>query len=195
MWMQHLQKKKKKNNKKKKKQKKKKKKKRNHKKKKKKKKKQKKKKKKKKKKNQTKKKKGRQISRPSITLRTWRTFHGAAVAVAEYRDGKVLAWAPDADPQAVQETIAGVLGIKKEDVTCHVTLLGRLRTQVETGQVAEALFSPTTRQAGQGCLEPRRRIFTSIFSLRRRDVHESRHWRMASRPRGSGTVYPPIVRL
>jgi isoquinoline 1-oxidoreductase beta subunit len=36
----------------------------------------------------------------------------------------VLAWAPTQNPQAVQETIAGVLGIKKEDVTCHVTLLG-----------------------------------------------------------------------
>jgi Aerobic-type carbon monoxide dehydrogenase, large subunit CoxL/CutL homologs len=46
------------------------------------------------------------------------------VAVAEYRDGKVLAFAPTQNPQAVQETIAGVLGIKKEDVTCHVTLLG-----------------------------------------------------------------------
>jgi len=46
------------------------------------------------------------------------------VAVAEYRDGKVLAWVPTQNPQAVQETIAGVLGIKKEDVTCHVTLLG-----------------------------------------------------------------------
>jgi len=46
------------------------------------------------------------------------------VAVAEYRDGKVRAWAPTQNPQAVQETIAGVLGIKKEDVTCHVTLLG-----------------------------------------------------------------------
>jgi isoquinoline 1-oxidoreductase subunit beta len=46
------------------------------------------------------------------------------VAVAEYRDGKVLAWVPTQDPQAVQETIAAVLGIKKEDVTCHVTLLG-----------------------------------------------------------------------
>src|SRR6266852_9940112 len=40
------------------------------------------------------------------------------VAVAEYRDGKVLAWAPTQNPQAVQETIASVLGIRKEDVTC-----------------------------------------------------------------------------
>src|ERR1700686_5356454 len=46
------------------------------------------------------------------------------VAVAEYRDGKVMAWAPPQNPQAVQETIASVLGIKKEEVTCHVTLLG-----------------------------------------------------------------------
>jgi isoquinoline 1-oxidoreductase beta subunit len=46
------------------------------------------------------------------------------VAVAEYRDGKVTAWACTQNPQGVQDTIAKVLGIKKEDVTCHVTLLG-----------------------------------------------------------------------
>jgi isoquinoline 1-oxidoreductase subunit beta len=46
------------------------------------------------------------------------------VAVAEYREGKVLAWAPTQNPQAVQETISALLGIKKQDVTCHVTLLG-----------------------------------------------------------------------
>lgn len=46
------------------------------------------------------------------------------VAVAEYRDGKVVAWAPTQNPQAVQATIAGILKIKKEDVTCHVSLLG-----------------------------------------------------------------------
>ena len=45
-------------------------------------------------------------------------------AVAEYRDGKVVTWAPTQSPQAVQGTIAQVLGIKPEDVTCHVTLLG-----------------------------------------------------------------------
>ncbi|MGB9073109.1 MAG: molybdopterin cofactor-binding domain-containing protein [Terriglobales bacterium] len=61
------------------------------------------------------------------------------VAVAEYRDGKVLAWAPTQDPQAVQETIAGVLGIKKEDVTCHVTLLGGgFGRKSKPDQVAEA---------------------------------------------------------
>ena len=61
------------------------------------------------------------------------------VAVAEYRDGKVLAWAPTQSPQAVQETIASVLGIKKEDVTCHVTLLGGgFGRKSKPDQVAEA---------------------------------------------------------
>ncbi len=46
------------------------------------------------------------------------------VALADYRDGKVVAWAPTQNPQAVQDTVAQVLGIKKEDVICHVTLLG-----------------------------------------------------------------------
>jgi isoquinoline 1-oxidoreductase subunit beta len=61
------------------------------------------------------------------------------VAVAEYRDGKVLAWAPTQNPQAVQDTIAAVLGIKKEDVTCHVTLLGGgFGRKSKPDQVAEA---------------------------------------------------------
>ena len=46
------------------------------------------------------------------------------VAVADFRDGKVTAWAPTQNPQAVQETIAKALGITKENVICHVTLLG-----------------------------------------------------------------------
>ncbi len=46
------------------------------------------------------------------------------VALANYQDGKVEAWAPTQDPQAVQETVGTVLGIPKENVTCHVTLLG-----------------------------------------------------------------------
>jgi isoquinoline 1-oxidoreductase subunit beta len=46
------------------------------------------------------------------------------VAVADYRDGRVEAWAPVQDPQSVQETVGKVLGIPKENVTCHVTLLG-----------------------------------------------------------------------
>jgi isoquinoline 1-oxidoreductase beta subunit len=45
-------------------------------------------------------------------------------AVAEFKDGKVLAYAAVQDPQAVQDTVAKALGIDKKDVTCHVTLLG-----------------------------------------------------------------------
>lgn len=46
------------------------------------------------------------------------------VAVADFRDGKLEAWAPTQNPQGVQENIAQLLGIRKEDVRCHVTLLG-----------------------------------------------------------------------
>jgi isoquinoline 1-oxidoreductase subunit beta len=46
------------------------------------------------------------------------------VAVADFRDGKVEAWVPTQNPQGVQENIAQLVGIRKEDVTCHVTLLG-----------------------------------------------------------------------
>jgi len=46
------------------------------------------------------------------------------VAVADFRDGKVTTWAPTQNPQAVQDTVATALGIPKENVTCHVTLLG-----------------------------------------------------------------------
>jgi isoquinoline 1-oxidoreductase beta subunit len=45
-------------------------------------------------------------------------------AVAEFKDGKVVAWTCTQNPQAVQETVASAVGIKPEDVTCHVTLLG-----------------------------------------------------------------------
>ena len=45
-------------------------------------------------------------------------------AVAEFNGGKATIWAPTQNPQAVQEAVAAVLGIKKEDVICHVTLLG-----------------------------------------------------------------------
>lgn len=46
------------------------------------------------------------------------------VAIADYRDGKVTCWTSVQNPQAAQETIAAALDIKKEDVTCHVMLLG-----------------------------------------------------------------------
>ena len=46
------------------------------------------------------------------------------VAVADFRDGKVTAWAPTQNPQAVQDTVAKAVGITKDNVICHVTLLG-----------------------------------------------------------------------
>jgi len=46
------------------------------------------------------------------------------VAVAEFKNGKVVAWAPTQNPQAVQDTVAKAVGISPQDVTCHVTLLG-----------------------------------------------------------------------
>jgi isoquinoline 1-oxidoreductase beta subunit len=45
-------------------------------------------------------------------------------AVADFKDGKVVIHAATQNPQAVQDTVAGALGIDKKDVECHVTLLG-----------------------------------------------------------------------
>jgi isoquinoline 1-oxidoreductase beta subunit len=46
------------------------------------------------------------------------------MALAVVRGDRVEAWTCTQNPQAVQETIGSVLGIPKENVTCHVTLLG-----------------------------------------------------------------------
>lgn len=46
------------------------------------------------------------------------------VAVAEWKNGKVTAWCPTQNPQAVQEAVSAAMGIKQQDVICHVTLLG-----------------------------------------------------------------------
>jgi isoquinoline 1-oxidoreductase subunit beta len=46
------------------------------------------------------------------------------VALAHYRDGKVEVWAPTQNPQSVQNIIFQKMGIPKENVTCHVPLLG-----------------------------------------------------------------------
>jgi len=45
-------------------------------------------------------------------------------AVANYQDGKVEIWAASQHPMAVRDTIAEVLGIEKENVLVHITLLG-----------------------------------------------------------------------
>ena len=46
------------------------------------------------------------------------------VAVAEVVDGGCQAWVPTQNPQAAQDEVAGALGLDKERVTVHVTLLG-----------------------------------------------------------------------
>ncbi len=46
------------------------------------------------------------------------------VALADCKDGKVTLWAPTQSPQTVQDIVSKELGIAKEDVICHVTLLG-----------------------------------------------------------------------
>ncbi len=45
-------------------------------------------------------------------------------ALAHYADGKVEIWAPTQNPQGAQEAVAAAVGLKKEDVTVNVTLLG-----------------------------------------------------------------------
>jgi isoquinoline 1-oxidoreductase beta subunit len=45
-------------------------------------------------------------------------------AVAEFKNGKVTAWAATQNPQAVQDAVAKALKIDKKNVICHVTLLG-----------------------------------------------------------------------
>jgi isoquinoline 1-oxidoreductase beta subunit len=46
------------------------------------------------------------------------------VAVADVQGEKVTVWSPTQDPQNVQEQVAKALGTKKENVLCHVTMLG-----------------------------------------------------------------------
>jgi isoquinoline 1-oxidoreductase beta subunit len=46
------------------------------------------------------------------------------VALAEFKDGKAMLWAPTQNPQAAQDIVSKELGIPKEDVICNVALLG-----------------------------------------------------------------------
>jgi isoquinoline 1-oxidoreductase beta subunit len=46
------------------------------------------------------------------------------VALAEFKDGKVTAWAPTQNPQTAQAIVSSELGIPPENAICHVTLLG-----------------------------------------------------------------------
>jgi isoquinoline 1-oxidoreductase beta subunit len=99
------------------------------------------------------------------------------------------------NPQAVQETIAGVLGIKKEDVTCHVTLLGGgFGRKSKPDQVAEAAV--LSKQLGKP---------VKVVWSREDDIHfdffhsvAAMYMKAAVGPDGKPTawlqrtVYPPI---
>lgn len=117
------------------------------------------------------------------------------VAVAEYRDGKVRAWAPTQNPQAVQDTVATVLGIKKEDVTCHVTLLGgAFGRKSKPDQVAEAAV--LSKKLGK----PVKVVWTREDDIRFDFFHSvaAMYMKAAIGPDGKPTawlqrtVYPPI---
>ncbi|HKU28388.1 MAG TPA: molybdopterin cofactor-binding domain-containing protein [Candidatus Sulfotelmatobacter sp.] len=45
-------------------------------------------------------------------------------AVADVRGDKVMVWAATQNPMGVREEVGKALGLKKEDVVCHVTFLG-----------------------------------------------------------------------
>lgn len=117
------------------------------------------------------------------------------VAVAEYRDGKVIAWAPTQNPQAVQDTVATALGIKKEDVTCHVTLLGGgFGRKSKPDQVAEAAI--LSKQLGK----PVKVVWTRQDDIRFDFYHSvaAMYLKASIGPDGKPTawlqrtVYPPI---
>lgn len=117
------------------------------------------------------------------------------VAVAEYREGKVLAFAPTQNPQAVQDTIAAVLGIKKEDVICHVTLLGGgFGRKSKPDQVAEAAV--LSKQLGK----PVKVVWSREDDIRFDFFHSvaAMYMKAAIGPDGKPTawlqrtVYPPI---
>jgi len=45
-------------------------------------------------------------------------------ALANFKDGKIDVWAATQNPQGAREAVAAAVGLKKEDVTVNVTLLG-----------------------------------------------------------------------
>ena len=117
------------------------------------------------------------------------------VAVAEYRDGKVITWAPTQNPQAVQETIAGLLGIQKEDIICHVTLLGGgFGRKSKPDQVAEAAV--LSKQIGK----PVKVVWSREDDIKFDYYHSvaAMYLKAAIGPNGmptawlQRTVYPPI---
>ncbi len=70
-------------------------------------------------------------------------------------DGGCEAWACTQNPQAAQDTVAGTLGIDKEKVKVHVTLLGGgFGRKSKPDFIAEAAWlARESRKPGQGYLD------------------------------------------
>ena len=79
------------------------------------------------------------------------------VALAEFKDGKVTVWAPTQNPQAVQDIVAKELGIAKDDVICHVTLLGGGFGRKSKAGLRRRSRRPFEegRASGESCLDAR----------------------------------------
>src|SRR6202041_1818804 len=117
------------------------------------------------------------------------------VALAEFKNGKVVCWAPTQNPQAVQDTVAKAVGIKPEDVTCNVTLLGGgFGRKSKPDYVAEAAV--LSKQLGKP---------VKVVWSREDDIHfdffhsvAAMYMKAAIGPNGKPTawlqrtVYPPI---
>jgi len=95
------------------------------------------------------------------------------VALAEFKDGKVTAWAPTQNPQAVQDIVSKELGIPKDHVICHVTLLGgAFGRKSKPDYVARPPCSRRKWASRQGGVGPARRHQVRLLQYGRRHVHE-----------------------
>lgn len=117
-------------------------------------------------------------------------------AVAEFKDGKVVTWAATQNPQAVQDTVAKALGIRKEDVICHVTLLGGgFGRKSKPDYVAEAAL--LSKQVGK----PVKIVWSREDDVRFDYFHSPAGLYLKASVAGNGlpsawlmrTVFPPIA--
>lgn len=97
------------------------------------------------------------------------------VATARIADGKCEVWTSVQAPQATSETVAGHLGLKPEDVTVHVTLLGGGFGRKSAGLRGRgrAAVQGHGWQAGQGNVDARRRSASRLLPHRLRRAHGS----------------------
>jgi CO/xanthine dehydrogenase Mo-binding subunit len=95
------------------------------------------------------------------------------VAVAEFKNGQVEAWAPTQNPHGVQDTVAKALGIKPTDIACHVTVLGGGPTQIKAGlRRGSGHSTQATGQAREGGVDSRGRYSLRLLSRCGGHVHQ-----------------------